>query len=241
MTKSRLLMILLLLLLISSYYAWQQSPRPQTVAERNRDKRHQVPVEKVKPGGNSGRLDFSGGEKLPFKEPLRDPFRALYRPQKVEIKQVTAPPPPPRTTMPPRNSSPAPVISRPSESISDEPKPIPALRVLGFLEQKGERRAFLTSLSGDVYVLKQGERFADNLLVRELTGDKIVISRGPLDPGKTLLLGGPRQQRIKVVGGPPSRPNIPVSQDFDVNVLQPRKKGSQDGETEEAVENPASQ
>jgi len=88
-------------------------------------------------------------------------------------------------------------------------------------------KVFLASLKGDIYVVNQGQRFAEDLLVRQVTKDNIVISRGQTDPGLTLSLGEAKPQRIKVIATPSNRPNIPTPQDLDVNTLVPENADKQ--------------
>jgi hypothetical protein len=239
MTRSRLLLLLATILILAIYYAWTTTPRQQRVSERA-PTRHQksVPTDKSVAIGKD-HLDFSGGETLPFKSPRRDLFRALYQPPKPRPQRVVPklpqPPPPPQPVI--RTVAPPPVAVTPPPSPG--PKPIPALKVLGYLQKDGAFTVFLASPQGDIYVVRQGQRFADDLLVRELVANKIVISRGSTDPGLTLALGGAKPQRIKVVATPSNRPNVPTMQDLDVNTLVPENAADKKPESPRPGMNPA--
>jgi hypothetical protein len=82
--------------------------------------------------------------------------------------------------------------------------------VLGFLEKDSAVTVFLAGSGGDIYLVKQGDRFADDLLVRELDITKIVISRGMDDQGVTLKVSEPKVQRMEMRGVPSGRPDVPV-------------------------------
>jgi len=243
MTRPAVLILLLVLLVAAGYYAWQASPQPQHLVAREAEIKHSSQKKVLKLADERENLDFSGGQKHPFKPPVRDLFRPLYRPPKPETRPVVVSPLPSTPAPAPiREIQPPPAPVRPRESEAFGPKPIPNFKILGFLQQEGERQAFLASQTGEIYVLKQGQRFADDLLVRELTGDKIVLSRGLTDPGRTLLFSGAKPQRIKVIGGPPSRPDVPIPPEFNANTLMPRRSRTQQAESGEAgEEKPADQ
>jgi len=238
MTRPAVLFLLLVLLVAAGYYAWQASPQPQHLVEREAKNKRSSQKKVLKMADEWQSLDFSGGQKLPFKPPIRDLFRPLYVPPKPVKRPVVVSPPPP----PVRVVSPPPPPVRPMETEAVGPKPIPNFKILGFLLHDGERQAFLASQNGEIFVLKQGQRFADDLLVRELTEGKIVLSRGPADSGRTLMFNGAKPQRIKVIGGPPSRPSVPIPQEFDADTLVPKRSRTQQDESGEAgEEKPAEQ
>ncbi len=187
MNRSRLLLLLLILLAVAVTYAWWATPRQQRVADRKQVMRPAERLAESRQGqvGTFAGLDFSGGEKVDFKNPKRDLFRPLYQ------KPKPAPPvklPEPEPVVEPKVVLPPPVIERPAPKTFAGTKPIPPLKVLGFL-QKGERKTvFLASPQGEVYLVQRGERFADGLIVSELNEEKIVISRNQTDRGLTLML-----------------------------------------------------
>ena len=218
MSRPRKLLLLALLLVLALVYAWTETPRQQRVSSQSQARigkgttSSKTAVEKFE------RLDFSGGEKLPLHKPKRDLFGPLYAAPKPASARVVAPKPMPR---PVPVVTPHPVVASPSPMPPAGPKPIQPLKVLGFLRKEGSMVVFLGSQTGDVYIVRQGDRFADDLLVRQLTPQKVVVSRGQNDPGLTLTVREARQQRMKIVATPSSRPNLPSMQDLDVNQLLP--------------------
>jgi len=219
MNRTRLLLILTVLLVAAIYYAWTATPQQQKIsAGSSRTDRHSVAVDKSATAAGE-KLDFSGGGELPFHKPKRDLFRALYRPPKPQPRRIVVSRPPPPPPPPPK-----PVFTPPPAAVTPQPagpKPIPPLKVLGHLQKEGVVTVFLASPQGEIFILKQGQRFADHLLVRELTTQKVVVSRDLTDPGRTFFLGDARPQRIKVIATPSNRPNVPTMQDLDVNTLMP--------------------
>lgn len=209
MSRSRLLLLLFFLLLVALWYAWQNTPQQLKVSSRNvaiKGKSGDVP------GGDGGfsiaSLDFSGGEKLTYKKPKRDLFRPLYRAPAVK-KSVALPKPTPTVVVPP---PPPPLVKnlRPVGRPVTGPKPIPPLNVLGFLQKGPITTVFLSSRQGDLYLVKKGDRFADGLLVRELDGANIVISRGLNDQGVTLKVSESKALRMAIPNVSSGRPSVPV-------------------------------
>lgn len=220
MTRARLFLILLVLLLFAVYYSWQATPRQQRLTGHSIARGQRATAADQPVASSHERLDLSGGERLPFKKPRRDLFRALYAPPPPAAHPVVVAKPMPVPKPHRVIVSPPPVVARPPMEPSG-PSPIPPLKVLGYLQKEGTLKVFLASPAGEIYIVRQGQRFADNLLVRELTPARIVISRGMDDPGLTLAFGGAKSQRIKVVGGASNRPNLPTMENLDVNDLMP--------------------
>lgn len=207
MSRSRLSLLLIVLLLGALWYAWQETPRQQKVASSKSPAENRAVSATVKTGSKGdASLDFNGGEKLTYNKPKRDLFRPLYRAPIVVKKPIAPPPPPPVVIMP---APPPPPPPRPFVKPVAGPKPIPPLKVLGFLHKGPNITVFLASRQGDLYLVKKGERFADGLLVRELDESKIVISRGADDTGVTLPVGDPKTQRMAIPDLPSGRPSVP--------------------------------
>ncbi len=207
MNRSRILLALLVLLGCALGYAWYSTPRQQSISP--------AAVRSTGSGDRSGEkiavvdsvvLDFSGGDTLAFNEPERDLFRPLYRKPKFVPPPVVVKPPPVAIAPPP--IMPPPVIRRPLANPLG-PKPIPRLKVVGSLEKGAQRTVFLSSLQGDIYLVKRGDRFADGLIVRELSAQQVVISRNQNDQGVRLPLGKAKSQRLPDVPIRPDRPSPP--------------------------------
>ncbi|WP_303720351.1 hypothetical protein [Malonomonas rubra] len=209
MSRSRVLLLLILLLVAAIWYEWQEPPHQQkVVSEKSLPERNDGVISAKNGPAGFVALDFSGGDKLGFKPPRRDLFRSLYRvpaatpvpeakpiPKPVEV----APPPPPPAPPPPPPPPPPPTGL----------KPIQPLIVLGFLQKGVQTTVFLSSRQGEIFLVKKGDRFADGLLVRELFGDKVVISRGMDDPGVTLTVEEHKNLRVGIKSAPSGRPNVP--------------------------------
>ncbi len=199
MSRSRLLLLLFVLLGLAVTYAWFATPRQQRLTDLSESSTDaQATAAGIKRATATAEvgLDFSGGEKLAYQQPKRDLFRPLYS-EPVPVKKVVAvaPPPPPE----PEVVIPMPVLTRPVALPNSSAKPIPPLKVLGYLQKGTTQTAFLSSVPGEIYVVKQGERFADNLLVRELNADKITVSRNLEDEGITLYFSK-ENARLKAAG-----------------------------------------
>ncbi|NOY13617.1 MAG: hypothetical protein GXP51_08055 [Deltaproteobacteria bacterium] len=207
MSRSQVMWLLFIVLLVSLWYAWKETPRQQRVIAGNPvTQREVVPLDGKSAPSVSASLDFSGGGKVPFSKPKRDIFRALYR-----APLVTEPVAPPAQPAPVvvEPLSPQPVISRPVVRVPTASRPIPPLSVLGFLRKGPNMTVFLASQQGDIYLVKKGDRFADGLLVRELSEKNITISRGQNDTGVTLLLGEQKAQRVPLPNRSVRRPREP--------------------------------
>lgn len=207
MTRARILLFLLVLLGWAVFYSWYASPRQQRVPEIAP---RAGPERAAKPTGEDADrvgLDFSGGEMLGFNAPRRDLFRALYQKAKIVARPVVVGPPAVAPS-PPVPIPPPPVSTRPAPP-PDGAKPIPAMKIVGYLEKGSRRTVFLSSLTGELYLVERGDRFADGLLVRELNAQQIVISRGQDDQGVRLSLGEAHSRRIPDGLLRPDRPSPP--------------------------------
>jgi len=201
MNRSRLLLLLIVLLGIASWYAWQQNPRQQRVSKQKKGREKSVSV--VHMQAKDIGLDFSGGKKNSFHKPKRDLFRLLY-PAPVVVKKVIPPP------------MPKPVVSPVAG-----PKPIQPLNVLGFLQKGDEKTVFLASRQGELFLVKKGDRFADDLLVRELDETHIVIGRNLEDKGVTLQVSAQKKQQMAIPKATSGRPDVPSYDEPKLQVKRP--------------------
>lgn len=223
MSRSRVLLLLFLVLLLALWYAWKETPRQQRVASTA--VQSLSPAAGKKAASVATSLDFSGGEKLPYRKPKRDIFRSLYRApviKKQDIVQVPQPEPVVVNPLPP-----PPIVDLEPEVRVPTSAPIPPLSVLGFLRKGPTTTVFLASQQGDLYLVKKGDRFADGLLVRELDASSMVVSRGRSDAGITLKIGEQKMQRVSMPQVPSDRPDVPVINDFAPNQATPPNEGGQ--------------
>ena len=153
MNRKRVILGALLgVLAICVVYAYLATPRLEKAPPRAADQRKQ-PAEKspeVDEKESRGRIDFAylTLEPQEFTGAQRDIFRFGRRPL---VK--TAPPPPIV-----QKEAPKPVIMPKVVPVEVVQKSLSQFTFLGFLEKGGEKTVFLSS-SGDLFLVKQGERF----------------------------------------------------------------------------------
>ena len=215
MNRSRLLLLLIVLLGIASWYAWQQSPQQQRVSKQKKSREKAISVANMQ--AKEIGLDFSGGNTNSFHKPKRDLFRLLY-PAPVVVKRVVPSPKPKPVVVktPPPPPKPKPV-ARPVAG----PKPIQPLNVLGFLQKGDEKTVFLASRQGELFLVKKGDRFADDLLVRELDEAHIVIVRNLEDKGVTLQVGAQKKQQMAIPKVTSGRPDVPSYDEPKLQMKRP--------------------
>lgn len=222
MSRSRLLLLLLLALGLALTYAWRQTPRLQRSTGSvgvSSDKSSDLPDGQSGTVSVSADLLFSAGEETPYKPPKRDLFRPLYEAPPPVAPVVIAPPPLPEPAV---VRLPPPVVTPPAVLQRTGRKPIPPLKVLGYLQKGATQTAFLSSAGGEIYVVKRGDRFADDLLVRELTADIIQISRDLTDKGVTLYFAK-ENARLKAAGPLVSdRPSFTPEEEPPVENINPQ-------------------
>ncbi len=208
MKNSRILFPLLALAMLASfYYAWQNTPRMQRVAS---DKTVSEAVEILPADAEqvASPVFPVAGKSRKFSPPKRNLFAQLY----------PAPPPPPQPE----------VIAEPVEQpvsvvVTPPPPPppvtvrttrfqMPSFQVLGFLEKEKQLTAFL-SLQGEIYLVKQGQVFADEYRVRGLDHENITIEQtGGLGEVSLPLNTNPASSGLSAgaVAGPGARPGMRV-------------------------------
>lgn len=172
MKNSRIILPLLALGVVASfYYAWQNTPRVQRVADDNA--RGAITADSTADmNGEHGRFDFSGGEQRKFSKPKRNLFNQLFPP----------PPAPKPSVVPAPIAPPAPVVVVPPEPppvlvpVHTPSSRMPSFQVLGFLE-KGARVTAFVSLQGEIYLVNKDQVFADEFRVVDLTREQLTIAR----------------------------------------------------------------
>lgn len=183
MNQLKVLIILCVVLLISACYAWFATPHQQKVDVKisTQNIESELPVSR---SIDAYALNFTNSEAETYTKPKRDLFRPLYQP-KVEprisspkkklvrhatpalVKPVTvviAPTPPVVVSPPISKPILPPIVER-----------IPQLKVVGFLQNGLVPTAFLSSKGGELYLVKEGDTFADTLFVEKLDAEKIII------------------------------------------------------------------
>jgi hypothetical protein len=151
MNQQRLLLVVLLgVLALSLGYAFWATPRQTRVPGGSGEVRRQTVVSGVAEalpttGLSKVQLDVLGKEPVPYSGAERDIFN--YRQKPVRVVS-----PPPKKALPVTPVPPPPV---PHEVVQ---KTLSQYTFLGFLEAGGRPIVFLSS-AGEIYVLRQGERF----------------------------------------------------------------------------------
>jgi len=223
MSRSRLIALLLVLFGIAIVYAWWAFPRQHRVSPDETTKQHVAREQLYSSDENTDHLnlDLSSQPLAPFTAPKKNLFAGLYPPP--EPKRVV-PAPKPKKVIKKKLPPPPPVSIAPSR-----PTPIPTYKILGFLEKNAGYTVFLASRQGDVYLVKKGEAFADDLLLSEITANEVTIRREKTDQQVTLRLSETKSQRLPRDGFTSGRPKF-VPQDFEVKKNVPNNDPAQMGE-----------
>ncbi|MCF6177847.1 MAG: hypothetical protein L3J63_00450 [Geopsychrobacter sp.] len=169
-----LLALLLLAVPAAFYYAWYAMPSPQ-YAQNDTLSSGELATRSGTNADANNRLDFSGGEQRRYRKPIHNLFGPLFppppppTPPKVEVI-----PPPVLPVAPVVAQAPPPVVTPPPRLVATVP--MPDFKVLGFLEKGAQLTAFI-SLQGAVHLVKQGDVFAEQFKVVELTIQSITLRR----------------------------------------------------------------
>ncbi len=190
MSRARIILLLLVVLCVAVGYTWIAMPKQRRVipgqrAPRQTDRQQQKVTTAAFP--TIADLDFSAGGDNPYQKPQKNLFAPLYLPPKAVKPRPVA-----KVTKPVvRSQKVVPVVIQPQG-----PKPIQPLNVLGYLSKAGEHTVFLASKQGDIYLVKTGDTFADNLIVNSISSKEITIGRKHTDQQVILLLGEAKSQRL---------------------------------------------
>jgi hypothetical protein len=179
MKRQHLLLVLFILLVAAVLYAYLETPR-------------QMRVDAVR-GGISGKtvtgnverssvadfddLEFPTERNSEYIKPTRNLFAALYQPPKVvkrkQPKQVAKPKPVSKPKVRPVDFKPK------SESTGPAAKPASvtqSLTFIGHLKNSEGVTVFLSTKAGKIYIVKEGERFANNLEFSGIANNSVIVS-----------------------------------------------------------------
>lgn len=192
MSRSRIILLLLVALGMAVAYGWIAMPKQRRVAPQQLSLPQgpsQLADGKVSAFPAFADLDFSGGGNHPYQTPQKNLFGPLYLPPKP-VKPRPAPPAPkkPKPAATPQQA--IPVTAPPG------PPPIPPLEVLGYLNKQSGTTVFLSSKQGEIYLVKAGDMFAADLVVRNVSERGITIARRQTDQQIVLQLGEKKSQRL---------------------------------------------
>lgn len=209
MSRSRIILLLLVVLCGAVAYAWIATPKqrrvaPGQTAPLQMDLRQKVSSTSLPFVAN---LDFSGGGDHPFQKPQKNLFGSLYLPPKVaKPKWKPVPRPVAKVTKPVvKPKKVIPVVIQPQGS-----KPIQPLDVLGYLGKAEEYTVFLSSKQGDIFLVKTGDIFADDLVVRSISNKEVIIGRRQTGQQVVLRLGKTKSQRLPKVKFQSGRPEFKI-------------------------------
>ena len=215
MNRSLITLLLLIILGAAIAYAWIATPRQRRVAP-GQTSVHQEPSQRLDVKALAfpavADLDFSGGGDYPYQTPLKNLFGPLYLPpKKIKPRPVPRAPKVTKRVVKPRKI--IPVVQAPG------PKPIQPLKVIGHLNKAGDYTVFLSSKQGDVYLVKAGDVFANDLMIKEVNAREIVIARRQTGQQVVLPLGEVKSQRLPKLKFQSDRPEFKLPP--EVNPDQP--------------------
>lgn len=209
MSRSRIILLLLMVLCMAVIYAWIATPRERRVAPGQgftREVESQRDDVTVSTFPAVADLDFSGDEDHPYQGLEKNLFGPLY-PSPKQIKPRVVPPAPKVAK---------PVVKAqkvvPAVIASPGPKSIQPFDVLGYLNRGSDTTVFLSSQQGEIYLVKTGDMFAADLVVRSVSDREIVIARRHTDQQVVLRLGKAKSQRLPKVKFRSDRPEFKLPQ-----------------------------
>ena len=219
MSRARIILLLLAILCLAVGYAWIAMPKQRRLAP-GQSPAHQAGRQPQKTSVTSfplvADLDFSAGRNKPNQKNQKNLFAPLYLPPKA-IKAPPAPRPVKKITQSVvRAQKVIPVVVEPQGL-----KPIQPLKVLGYLNKEGEYTAFLSAANGKIYLVKDGDVFADSLMVKSISNKKIIIASKKTDQQVVLKMGEVKSQRLPKVHFQSNRPQFKVPTGKDSNKHRP--------------------
>lgn len=179
-TGARTIIFLVCLLLTACVYAWLASPQQQRVRSGSAHVQSSFDTKETA-STVIDPLDFREQVPLDFHEPERDLFFMAYRKtpaaktvlkdNSVKVVKPIAPviltPPKPKLT-----TKSQPIIT---EKKAPAPESIPALKVIGFLRNDLNSTVFLSTTKGELFLVREGDYFGENLMVKKIDPEQIVI------------------------------------------------------------------
>lgn len=204
MKRSRLILILMILLCTALVYAWVATPRQQQastpasgraqlMAATERSLEELVEVEE---------LVVAEQISQPYRKPVKNLFGALYQPPGVVPQSKPKPRPRPAP-----NREVVKTVVIPAKPV--EAPPMKPLKLVGFLMKESRYIAFLASTDGAVYLVKNGDVFAENLVVENISEKSIQIKKRDTGQQMTITMGKLQSQRLPSVKIVSDRPQVP--------------------------------
>lgn len=231
MSRTQITVILLVVLCGAVIYAWVATPRQRRITDGQSSLQQTQRIQQKKTPADFptvADLDLSTGGNSQFQAPKKNLFGPLYLPQKP-VKRRPAPPAAKVTRPIEPSRQKAPVVIQPQPQLRG-PAPIQPLDVLGYLNKAGNYTVFLASKQGLVFLVKTGDVFADDLIVRSISNKEIKVGRRQTDQQVILRLSEAKSQRLPSVKFQSNRPAfvMPEEPETDKPGLEPGKSGLDD-------------
>ncbi len=205
MSRAKITLLLLVVLCGAVIYAWVATPKQRRIAsgQGSLPQTQLIPQKRIPAAFPAvADLDFRGGGVHQYQTPQKNLFAPLYLPPK-QIKPRPIPSPAKVTRPVKQPQHVAPVVLQPQG-----PEPIQPLDVLGYLNKTGDYTVFLASKEGRVFLVKTGDAFAYDLIVRSISNKEITVGRRQGGQQIVLRLSEAKSQRLPNVRIQSGRPDI---------------------------------
>ena len=230
MSWSKISVILLVVLCGAVIYAWVATPRQRSITDGQGSlQQARLLPQKKKPADfpTVAELNISGGENRQYQAPKKNLFGPLYLPApKVKPHPVLPPVKVTKSLKLPHQIVPA-TIQPQTQSQLQGPEPIQSLDVLGYLNKAGNYTVFLASKQGQIFLVKAGDVFADDLVVYSISNKEITVGRRQTHQQIVLRMSKAKSQRLPNVKFQSDRPAfvMPKEPDIDKPKLSTGKPG----------------
>lgn len=203
MKRSRLILILMILLCAALVYAWVATPRRQQVSTPASGRAQSMAATERSLEELAEVEELVVAERIsqPYRKPVKNLFGALYQPPGVVPRSKPKPRPRPEPQREVVES-----VVMPAEPVG--PPPMKPLKLLGFLIKEARYVAFLAATDGAVYLVRNGDVFADNLVVEDISEKSIQIKKRDTGQQMTLTMGKLQSQRLPAVKIVSDRPQV---------------------------------
>lgn len=174
MNRKRLIAILLLLLCAALVYAWTATPRQRRVTDNGagKDRTGKIAESQLDAVMQVEDLNFFIDRDSTYHSPQKNLFAPLFKPQRL-VEKPRKPKEKAKIVKP--VPKPAPVVPVVREMEKPNVPPMRPLQVLGHLKKDDRMTVFLAADSGRIFLVGQGDRFADDLEIVKLTARDVLI------------------------------------------------------------------
>ena len=216
MSRVQVTVILLVVLCGAMIYAWVATPRQRRIMDGQAvlQQTQRIPQKKTPANFPTvADLNTSGGENCPYQRPRKNLFGPLYLPvPQVKPRPISSPPIATKPIELPRQIVPVAIQPQPQAV-----EPIQPLDVLGYLNKAGDYTVFLASKQGQVFLVKAGDVFADDLMVCSISNKEITVGRSQTDQQVILRLSEAKSQRLPDVKFQSNRPAFVMPKESEID------------------------